>query len=129
MPGPARAGAVIYAKDLARLTAFYQTVLDMTLRHSEADHAVIESPDLQLVIHAIPPQIADTITIESPPVPRDEQAIKLFFTVEHLAQARSRAHALGGEVGDAGWAGPGFVAHNAHDPEGNIFQLRAPRTD
>lgn len=126
MPGPARAGAVIYAKDLARLSAFYQAVLGMALRHAEPDHEVIESADLQLVIHAIPPQIADTITIDTPPQPRDEQAIKLFFTVADLAQARTRAHALGGEVGDAGWAGPGFVAHNAHDPEGNIFQLREP---
>lgn len=129
MPGPARAGAVIYVKDLARLSAFYQAVLGMALRHAEADHQVIESADLQLVIHAIPAQIADSFTIETPPVPRDEQAIKLFFTVDSLAQARARAHALGGEVGDAGWAGPGFVAHNAHDPEGNIFQLRATRTD
>jgi predicted enzyme related to lactoylglutathione lyase len=36
MPGPAKAGALIYAKDLERLSHFYQTLLSMQLSSAEA---------------------------------------------------------------------------------------------
>ena len=35
MPGPARAGALIYAKDLGLLTHFYRTLLQMDIRSQE----------------------------------------------------------------------------------------------
>lgn len=80
MPGPSRAGALIYAKDLERLSHFYLTLLSMRLLSADSEHHVIESADIQLVLHAIPPHIAATFKIAVPPVPRDEQSIKLFFT-------------------------------------------------
>ncbi len=46
MPGPARAGAVLFAKDVADLVRFYESVLGMVCVHQDADHAVIENPDL-----------------------------------------------------------------------------------
>lgn len=127
MPGPARAGALIYALDLERMSGFYRQVLGMRLLHADAEHQVIESDDLQLIVHAIPPPIAATITLASPPVPRDEQALKLFFTVTSLADAALRASALGGALFGPAYAGPGFEVRNGHDPEGNIFQLRELR--
>ena len=36
MPGPARAGALIYAKDLGLLTHFYRTLLQMDIRSQGA---------------------------------------------------------------------------------------------
>lgn len=127
MPGPARAGALIYAKDLDRLSQFYQRLLGMRMLHGDAEHHVIESADFQLIIHAIPPQIAATFTIATPPEPREEQAIKLFFTVASLADATSVAGASGGAVFGQEYAGPGFAARNGYDPEGNIFQVRESR--
>jgi catechol 2,3-dioxygenase-like lactoylglutathione lyase family enzyme len=124
MPGPARAGAVLYAKDVERLAAFYETLLPMARVHADAEIIVSESPDFQLVIHAIPPHIASTIVIGSPPVRRAETALKLFFTVSSLSEARSTAARLGGEVFSEEWQGPGFRVCNACDPEGNIFQVR-----
>jgi len=124
MPGPARAGALIYAKDLLRLSQFYQQLLGMRLLHADEDHQVIESADLQLIIHAIPAHIASTFTIATPPQPREEQAIKLFFTVDSLSAARTLAHSLGGALFDKTYSGPGFQVRNGCDPEGNILQLR-----
>lgn len=86
--------------------------------------ATLESPDFQMVVHAIPPHIASTIVISSPPVRREQTAIKLFFTVSSLSEARATAAKLGGEVFSEQWNGPGFRVCNACDPEGNIFQVR-----
>lgn len=127
MTSPARAGALLYAKDLPTLSAFYQELLGLTVQHADADYHVLASPDTQLIVHAMPPAIAETIEIATPPALREDAAIKLFFTVPSLAAARARARALGGDVFEEEWEGPGFRVRNAHDPEGNILQLRELR--
>jgi predicted enzyme related to lactoylglutathione lyase len=124
MPGPARAGALIYAKDLAQMSSFYQQLMQMSQLYRDAEHHVLESPDIQLIIHAIPPQIAATFTITSPPELREATAIKLFFTVPSLTLAAATARDLGGQLFEQEWTGPGFRASNGFDPEGNIFQVR-----
>ncbi len=124
MPGPARAGAVIYAKDLSRLVQFYSAVLQAHALYQDAEYAVLQPADMQLVIHAIPAHIASTFEISSPPAARESQAIKLFFTVPSIAWARTVAQAAGGQVHGQVWQGQGFSACNAMDPEGNILQVR-----
>ncbi|MDM5065535.1 glyoxalase/bleomycin resistance/dioxygenase family protein [Aeromonas salmonicida] len=124
MPGPARAGALIYAKDLGLLTHFYRTLLQMDIRSQEAGFVVMENHDIQLLIHAIPESIACDIVIQVPPILREEGAIKLFFTVPSLAWAEAKAADLGGGLLPQQWSGPGLVLRNAFDPEGNILQLR-----
>lgn len=125
MPGPARAGAVIYAKDVVVLTSFYQALLAAELLYADTEHAVLQSADVQLVIHAIPRHIAATIDIASPPAPREETAIKLFFTVPSLEWSRDLVTRHGGSFTQSQlWEGPGFTACNAVDPEGNVFQVR-----
>jgi len=125
MPGPARAGALIYAQRLDALSRFYQALLDMTVRVQDAEHHVLENSDFQLIIHAMPAHIADTVEIAEPPIPRGEQAIKLFFTVSDLGQAEALAQTLGGGLLGGVYEGPGFKVRNAFDLEGNIFHLRA----
>ena len=129
MPGvivsaPARAGVFIYAKDPDRLSSFYQSVLGMAAAHRTDQMVVLRSPDLQLIVHAMPPQVASQVAITSPPQLRDSAAIKFFHTVPSLSGAQESAHALGGQVLPEQWKGPGFVVRNACDPEGNIFQVR-----
>lgn len=124
MSGPARAGLFIYAKDLGRLAAFYSLMASMDTLHQTDELAVLQSPDIQLLIHQIPPTIAVGITISSPPERREDTALKFFFTVPSLSEARTRAASLGGAVFIEQWQGPGFVVCNACDPEGNIFQVR-----
>ena len=124
MSGPARSGLFLYAKDIHRLTHFYEFVLGMHRLHELPGLIVLQADGVQLVVHEIPPDIADTITIASPPRKRENTALKFFFTVPSIAAARSAATAQGGEVDSEHWTGPGFVVCNACDPEGNVFQVR-----
>lgn len=124
MHGAARAGVLVYAKDLARLSAFYCDVLGGVVLTADHEHHVIATADQQIVVHAIPAVVAETIAIASPPVLREEAAFKPFYTVENLAAAREQARQRGGGVFEEEWQGPGFVVRNAFDCEGNIFQVR-----
>ena len=124
MPGPARAGLLIYAKNLASLSRFYEELLSLRILTADGERVVAGNDDVQLVIHAIPAHIAAQITISSPPEPRAEQALKPFFTVASLAVAEEQAREFGGFVFGPTWEGPGFVVRQACDPEGNIIQLR-----
>ncbi len=126
MSGPARAGLFLYALNMEAIAAFYAAIIGMETLSQTAELTVLESPDIQLLIHRIPDAIAATISLSSPPERREDTALKFFFTVPSLAEARLKARALGGEVGNENWQGPGFIVCNAVDPEGNIFQLREP---
>ncbi len=124
MPGPAKAGVLIYAKNLGTLSRFYEELLGLRVLASDNEHVVAENNDIQLVLHAMPAHLAAEVIIASPPEPREEQAIKPFFTVACLDVAAQRAQQFGGFVFGPAWAGPGFAVRNACDPEGNIIQLR-----
>ncbi len=118
-----RAGALVFAKDLELVATFYREVLEMQVRHQDADHQVLESADARLIVHAIPAHIAATFAIRVPPELREEQAIKLFFTVASLEQSAAIAKKCGG-----GFCGPAYEyaemrSQNAFDPEGNILSL------
>lgn len=124
MPGPARAGLFVYACNAERIASFYQAVAGMQRRSTSPGLIVLDSPDIQLLVHAIPVDIADSVVITSPPQRREEAALKFFFTVPSLSEARATAASLGGEVFSENWRGPGFIVCNAMDPEGNVFQVR-----
>ncbi len=114
----------MYAKDLERVAEFYTVLLGLRRVHGDADRVVLAGTSIQLIVHAIPPAIAASIRITSPPQRREDTALKFFFTVPSLDDARDRAAALGGEVLAEIWAGRGFRVCNAVDPEGNVFQVR-----
>lgn len=130
MSSSIKPGAVIYAKDLACMARFYQELFGFQALEREPGHVVLESEHVQLVIHAIPEQYAQGIPISVPPALREEQAIKLCFTVDSIAAARQRAAALGGGLSPASqeWQVEGgvlaFRACNGYDPEGNVLQCR-----
>ncbi|MQM30824.1 MAG: hypothetical protein CRU78_09960 [Candidatus Accumulibacter phosphatis] len=123
MPGPARAGALLYASNMERIASFYEKVLSMVRLTSSGERIVIESPDIQMLIHAYPPHIAHTVSLQNPPLFR-QTPLRLFFTVPSIDAARTIAANLGGVVQTEKWQGPGFKVCNATDPEGNIFQVR-----
>lgn len=124
MPGPARTGVLIYALHVDVMSAFYQALLGAAVVHVDEQHHVLQSPDVQLIIHAIPAQYAAGIAIAVPPAPREDQAIKPFFTVASLDAAEAQAARLGGLVHGPVWPGPGMRVRNVCDPEGNIVHLR-----
>ncbi|MBM0491130.1 glyoxalase/bleomycin resistance/dioxygenase family protein [Aeromonas jandaei] len=124
MPGPARAGALIYAREPGLLSHFYRTLLQMEIRSQSEQLIVLENGDIQLLVHAIPEPYIGQVVVTTPPALREQGAIKLFFTVPSLAWAEAKAADLGGGLLPQQWSGPGFVVRNAFDPEGNILQLR-----
>lgn len=124
MAGPARAGVFVYALDVERIAAFYAHVLGLARVHARADLVVLDGPDLQLLVLAMPP-MAGALT-PAPDAPR-AGALGFFATVDALADAAACAAQRGGRVLDGRWAGPGFTVARAMDPEGNAFQLREPR--
>ena len=124
MPGPARAGLFIYALSPERVADFYCAVAGMARLHATPELIVLESADIQLLVHRIPPPFAEGIVITSPPQRREDTALKFFFSVPSLDAVRLAARALGGEVFAENWQGPGFTVCNGMDPEGNVFQVR-----
>lgn len=119
-------GAVLFAKDLPRVAAFYRELLGMTKTVNENRLIVLESATYQLVIHAIPKKTADRLIITTPPERRADLPTKLVFAVASLAQVRAAAVALGGQVDDASaeFTARGFTACDGFDPEGNVLQFR-----
>lgn len=119
MAGPARAGVLVYARDLDRVAAFYERVAGMQRVHATSERIVLASADADLVVH-----------VPSGPLPNDSAprpgaAFKPFFSVADLDAALAEVDAAGGAGLPGRWSGPGFTVCNACDPEGNIVQLRA----
>lgn len=131
MSSQAMAGAVIYAKNISLVSKFYAGTIGFDVAHTEADHVVLESPAFQLVVLAIPPTIASSIEIASPPARRAETPIKLVFFVPDIAAAREAAARLGGQLNPPGqeWRFQQSTVCDGRDPEGNVLQLRERRTD
>jgi catechol-2,3-dioxygenase len=124
-------GAVLSAKDVPRVAAFYTQVAGLSVVHAEDDHVVLASDGYQLVVRAIPEPLASSIEVSVPPRRRAEVPVKLVFTVPSLAAARAAAAALGGRLNAAGseWEFRGHLVCDGHDPEGNIVQFRSSAAD
>jgi predicted enzyme related to lactoylglutathione lyase len=120
-------GAVLYAKDLPRLSEFYAAVAGLPIKESKDEYAVLGCESHLLVVVKIPPRIAGSIAIETPAVRRQETPIKLVFSVPDIAAARKDASERGGVVDppEREWEFDGDTVCDGHDPEGNIFQLRS----
>jgi predicted enzyme related to lactoylglutathione lyase len=87
-----------------------------------------KTDDARFVLHATPADIAKNIEIKSPPIPREEDPVKLIFEVKDLESARAQLESLGMQVLRRPWQ-KSVETCDAVDPEGNIFQICSPRTD
>ena len=120
-----RTGAVLFAKNLDRVAAFYSAVLGLAEMHRDADHILLESPGFQLVVHRIVgggSGAADS----TDPARRETAAFKPVFFVPSLARVRNAADAHGGalEGADREWSFNGVTVCDGIDPEGNVIQFR-----
>jgi hypothetical protein len=84
-------GLVVFAKDKARVSAFYQQTLSLAVQESEASHDLLLGPGLDLVVHAIPAEYAIDIAFTRPPQLREDTPFKPVFTVANLAAVRQAA--------------------------------------
>lgn len=115
--------AVVFAKNLNRLTAFYSEALGMLSVTSDASHCVFRWSGFELIVHQIPAPIADSIAIERPPTRRVDGAIRLDFRVDSVDDARRLARSLGGDIDESPppWAAQDASFYLGYDPEGNQF--------
>ena len=121
-----RTGAVLFARGLDQVAAFYSNVLDLREANHDADHILLESPGFQLVVHRIPDHSATAMQAEDPPARRAKAAFKPVFFVPSLAKVRTMVSAHGGtmEPRDKEWSFNGVAVCDAVDPEGNVIQFR-----
>src|SRR4029453_18921127 len=118
--------AVLFAKGLDQVAAFYSNVLGLREANRDDDHILLESRGFQLVVHRIPRHAAAALDTSTPPVRRAAAAYKPVFFVQSLANVRAIANAHGGamEPSDKEWSFNGVAVCDAVDPEGNVVQFR-----
>lgn len=124
MHEPLKPSVVIFVADVAGMTAFYAELASLDTVHADRDHAVLDMPGLQLVIHAMRGAQREN---HSAPVPlREDATVKLCLPVDSIGAARDRAAKLGGAIKAAKyeWEARGFRACDGNDPEGNVIQVR-----
>lgn len=121
-------GAVLYAKDLEPLAAFYVALGGALVDMEEGEFAVIGHPDNALTIVQAPEKIASQIVLEKPPVPRSETPFKPVVSVHSLEEATRALAAHGGRThpDSMQWTFRNSLIQDIIDPEGNIVQLRQP---
>jgi hypothetical protein len=122
----AKVAVVIYAKDISRVSEFYAAVLEVGDVLREEDYVVLETPECQIVVLAIPEPMAADIAITIPPSRRVETPLKFGFPVDSIARSRDVAGGVGGQIDSADheWQFHDDRVCDGHDPEGNVLQLR-----
>jgi len=123
-----KAGAVLYAKDMGRMSAFYALALGLTKSGEDEEHVHLAAESLDLVVRQIPRDLATAIRIASPPVRREDTPVKLVFYAPDLTCVREAIAAYGGALDDSSkpWSFDGCEVRDAIDPEGNVIQFRTP---
>jgi catechol 2,3-dioxygenase-like lactoylglutathione lyase family enzyme len=115
-------GAMLFVKDLRRMTAFYSGVLGLQPNEATRLDDWVEFSDgaSRFSLHAIPAAIAAGIQIDSPPRAREQSVAKLTFEVHDVDATLTKIEAMGLPLLPRPWGGTEAV-----DPEGNVFALRA----
>ena len=113
--------AILFAKDMKRMTAFYRDALGLRPLPEKSSEGWVEfeAGGAGLALHAIPDQIAQGIEILNPPRAREETPIKLVFQVDDLEAARAHLTAQGATM----FKPRARSSCDGVDPEGNVFQI------
>ena len=119
-------GLVVFAKNKKRVSAFYQQTLGLTVEESDTSHDLLRGRGYEVVVHTIPRKYAAGITIQKPPLPREETPFKPTFVVSSLTEVRRAVEATGGYLKpEAGaWRFRAHTVLDGWDPEGNIVQFK-----
>lgn len=121
---------VVYAKNLAKVSAFYEQTLRLERAEVEAAHILLSNGEIEVAVIQAPKSIAGALVLSVPPEPRIASPLKVSFTVEELARVRKAAEATGGSLKpeQAAWSWRGYRHLDGNDPEGNIVQFRVAET-
>jgi catechol 2,3-dioxygenase-like lactoylglutathione lyase family enzyme len=117
-------GAMLFVKDLDRMTAFYRDVLGLEPIEDTRlkDWVAFKGDVVRFSLHGIPSPPATGIRIGSPPRAREESNAKLTFAVESVDTTLQRIEEMGLPLLRRPWGGTEAV-----DPEGNVFAVIAAR--
>ena len=121
-------GCVVFAKDKARVSRFYQQALGLIAEESEPSHDLLRGNGYEVVVHSIPSRHAALIQIAQPVQPREDTPIKPSFVVADLEAVRIAAANTGGHLRslESAWRIRGFIVLDGWDPEGNVLQFKQP---
>jgi catechol 2,3-dioxygenase-like lactoylglutathione lyase family enzyme len=117
---------ILFAKDIKRMAEFYHEALGLPLLSDPNDSGWVDLDvgGARLSLHAIPPRIARTISVTTPPRAREETPFKLVFEVEDVAQTRRQLSQRGATMFEPRPSASGPMGTcEGLDPEGNVFQL------
>ena len=121
-----RTVATIFVKYLNSTSAFYEACFGLiTVADEPGDFRILESDEVALSLVQVPPEIAQTIVIATPPRRRFENPVKLGFVVHDMNETSKLIVGHGGLVDDSVWTFRGFQHRDFVDPEGNVGELRA----
>jgi len=113
--------AMIFAKDLDRMTGFYRDGFDLSVdaAGSSDGYTVLVGDGVRMSLHALPDHIASKITISDPPALRTASAFKLLLGVADPPATLAHLERLGAQSFDTGdddiW--------DLFDPEGNSLRI------
>jgi catechol-2,3-dioxygenase len=113
--------AIIFAKNIERMTAFYRDGLGLRVlpRTSIEGWVELDAGGSLLALHAIPAEIARGIRIASPQQARADAPVKLVFQTSDVEAARVHLIAHGAVMHET----QSWGACDGLDPEGNVFQI------
>lgn len=116
--------AMIFAKDMDRMTAFYRDGLGLREIPETRQEGWVEldAGGATLALHVIPEAIARDIEITDPPQARSDTPIKLVFETPDPTAARAHLVSLGAVMNEPRRGG----SCDGLDPEGNVFQIVGP---
>lgn len=123
--------AAIYAYDATRLAFFYEALIgNRSIVDPDGRFFVLAPPNGAFEVHIVSmaEEFRHMVEISVPPTPRIETPIKLVLDVEDMDAAEAVVTAHGGSLSPAQetWTWREMVHRDGIDPEGNVFQLRAP---
>ena len=113
-------GAMLFVKDLDRMTAFYRDVIGLQpVEETRLENWVEFTGDgVRFSLHAVPSAIATEIHIDSPPRPRQQSSAKLTFAVRNVDATLKRIEQMGLPLLQHPWGDTEAV-----DPEGNVIAI------
>ncbi|WGL17726.1 hypothetical protein PVT68_05375 [Microbulbifer bruguierae] len=114
MSGPAKSGAIVYSNNFIELSKFYREFFEMSVLRKTDDFVSLDKDGFNIIVHSPP--------FELPPL--EFSAVKLFFTVSSIQEAKRKIVEFGGQAFEGEWSNPIFKVCNISDPEGNQIQLR-----
>ena len=117
--------AVLYAKDLEKLKAFYLAIGGNLTDSIDGEFAAISNGETELVILQAPQDIASQIVIEDPPAVRSATPLKPIVGTTSIADVLENLPGIGGRPvpGMKQWKFRQYIVQDIVDAEGNVLQL------